>query len=155
MIDVRGLRETIREIKSRGESMRDIRDLQTLYSVLEYMEGEKKESAERDGQGLTRQKAEKWVASMANEDPARPEGGKWTLEQVKPYAQKHGIPTEGEKLFGFFAVMNAMYSDYSEVAKKYNAATPDFFAEMAKAFIQDKDAVPDKVGKYYETIVKH
>lgn len=155
MIDVRGLRETIREIRDKGESLRDIRDLHTLYSVLEYMERETRECDGDNPQGMTRQKAEKWIAGMANEDPARPEGGKWTLEQVKPYAQKHGIPTEGKKLYEFYAVMNAMYSDYSEVAKKYNAATPDFFAELAKAFIQDKDAVPDKVERYYETIVKH
>lgn len=59
------------------------------------------------------------------------------------------------KFWALYAVMNAMYSDYYEVAKKYNVATPEFFADMARAFIDDKDAAPGKAERYYEYIVKH
>ena len=103
---------------------------------------------------LTMEKAQEWVGDMENEDPAHPEGGKWTVEQVKPLAQKYGIPADSHKFIDFYVMMNAMYSDYGEVAKKYGATSPDFFAEMAKAFICDKDAVKDKTAKYYEYIVK-
>jgi hypothetical protein len=51
--------------------------------------------------------------------------------------------------------MNALYSDYYGVAKKYNMLTPEFFADMSMAFINDKDAVPNKVAMYYECIVEH
>lgn len=111
--------------------------------------------APKKSEKLTRAKAEEWVENMENEDPAKPEGGKWTMEQVKPIAQKLGIQPDTQKFIDFYAMMNAMYSDYYEVAKKFNVATPDFFAEMAKAFVCDKDAVKNKTAMYYEYIVQH
>ena len=51
--------------------------------------------------------------------------------------------------------MNAMYSDYCKVAKRYGVDRPEFFAEMAKAWLEDKDAVPNKAAMYYDCIVKH
>lgn len=103
---------------------------------------------------LTREMAEEWVEGMESSDPAKPHGGKWTMDQVKPVAQKYGIPTEGEKFAEFWAVMNALYSDYYAVAKKYNLLTPDFFADLSMAFINDKDAVENKAAVYYECIVQ-
>ena len=103
---------------------------------------------------MTREMAEEWVESLEGSDPAKPSGGKWTMEQVKPIAQKYGVPTEGEKFYEFWAIMNAMYSDYYPVAKKYNVLTPDYFADLAMAFINDKDAVENKAAMYYECIVE-
>lgn len=103
---------------------------------------------------LTREMAEAWVESMESSDPAKPHGAKWTMEQIKPIAQKYGVPTEGERFWEFWAVVNAMYSDYYPVAKKYNALSADFFADMAMAFIGDKDAVENKAAVYYECIVE-
>lgn len=105
-------------------------------------------------QKMTREIAEEWTENMNGMDPAKPHGAKWTPEQVKPIATKYGVPTEGERFWEFYAVMNAMYSDYYAVAKKYNAQTPDFFADMAMAFINDKDAVENKTMMYYECIVE-
>jgi hypothetical protein len=98
--------------------------------------------------------AEEWVDKLEGSDPAKPHGGKWSAEQIKPVAQKYGIPTEGEKFWEFYAVMNMLYSDYYGVAKKYNALNADFFADMAMAFISDKDAVENKVAAYYEAVVE-
>lgn len=103
---------------------------------------------------LTREKAEEWVESMQNEDPNREEGECWSLEEVKAIAKKMGMPTEGKKLIEFYAAINAMYSDYYKVAEKFDLVEDDFFAELAKAFINDKDAVKDKVSVYYDCIVK-
>ena len=105
-------------------------------------------------QKMTREMAEDWVNSMEGSDPAKQHGGKWTMEQIKPIAQKYGVPTEGEKFYEFWAIMNAMYSDYYPVAKKYNVLSPDFFADLSMAFINDKDAVENKVAMYYECIVE-
>lgn len=113
------------------------------------------QSPQKGYQKLTKEKAKEWVENMENEDESHPEGGKWTMEEVKPYAQKLGIPAEGQKFIDFYAMMNAMYSDYYKVAKKYNVATPDFFAEMAKSWIDDSDAVKNKTAIYYDCIVKH
>jgi hypothetical protein len=109
---------------------------------------------DKSHQKMTREMAEEWVESMHGDDPAKPSGGKWTPDQVKPIATKYGVPTEGERFWEFWSVMNAMYSDYYSVAKKYNALNPDFFADLAMAFISDKDAVPNKAAIYYECIAK-
>lgn len=101
-----------------------------------------------------RETAERWVDGMENEDQRQPTGGKWEPDFMKTMAQKLGIPTDGEKFWEFYAMANAMYSDYSEVLKKYNATNPMCFAELAKAWMNDKDAVDDKTMVYYECIVK-
>ena len=103
---------------------------------------------------LTMEQAEEWVEGMHNTDPAKPNGGKWKMDEVKLYAQKAGIPPEGPEFQDFWVAMNAVYSDYYEVAKKYGVANPAFFADMAKAFIQDDDAEDNKTALYYEYIVK-
>ena len=105
-------------------------------------------------QPFDQETAEEWVDNMENEDQRQPKGGKWEPEFLKTMAQKLGVPTEGHKFWEFYAMTNAMYSDYSEVLKKYNATNPMCFAEMAKAFMDDKDAEDDKVARYYEYIVR-
>ena len=50
--------------------------------------------------------------------------------------------------------MNMLASDYYKVAEEFDVLEDDFFVEMAKAFINDKDAVKDKVSIYYECIAK-
>lgn len=55
----------------------------------------------------------------------------------------------------FWLALNLMYSDYSKVAKKHNVGgSIDFYVDMAKAFLDDKDAGPDKLAKYYRFVVK-
>lgn len=106
--------------------------------------------AQEDGK-LTREEAEKWVEGMKSEDGKQ--GARWTFDQVRQYASNLGI--QGEEAIEFFAVMNALSSDYGKVARKHGVDKVDFWADMAKAFIHDKDAVPDKVRVYYECIAKH
>lgn len=103
---------------------------------------------------LDRETAEKWVREMDNEDPSRPTGARWSMEEIKPYAVKYGIKPDSEKYIEFYAMMNAMYSDYCEVAKKHNVNNPDFYAAMAKAWMEDKDAVHNKTAMYYECCVE-
>lgn len=107
-----------------------------------------------DGMEFDRETAEHWVRSMRNEDKAHPVGGKWTAEMLKPLAQKYGIPTDGKKFWELYAMTNAMYSDYGEVARKFGITSPEFYVCMAKAWMEDKDAEPDKTALYYEYIVK-
>ena len=87
------------------------------------------------GEKLDRMTAERWVRGMRNEDSARPSGGKWTMDELKPMAQKFGINTDpdSEEFLEFWVMTNAMYSDYCSVAK---------------------DAMPNKTALYYEYIVK-
>lgn len=100
-----------------------------------------------------RQAAEEWVEHMENSDPSHPRGGKWTPDDLKPLARKLGFPEDGEKFWEFYAMMNAMYSDYAPVAKKFGIVSPEFYACMAKAWMEDKDAKDDKTALYYKYIV--
>ena len=101
---------------------------------------------------LTRDKAMMWVEEMQGEGGN--DGETWTFEEIEEIAEKHGIPKQEKKLVEMYAVMNMLASDYYEVAEKFDVLNDDFFVCMAKAFIDDKDAVKDKVAAYYEYIVK-
>ena len=52
--------------------------------------------------------------------------------------------------------MNMMYSDYYGVAAKYGLDRPEFYADLAKAFLDDKDAggPEQKIAAYYHGIAK-
>lgn len=101
-----------------------------------------------------RSTAEKWVKHMQNEDKSHPIGGKWSADMLRPMAQKYGIPTDGKRFWEFYAMTNAMYSDYGEVARRFGITSPEFYVCLAKAWMDDKDAEPDKTALYYEYIVK-
>ncbi len=101
-----------------------------------------------------RQAAEEWVEHLQNSDPSHPRGGKWTPAELKPQAQKQGLPEDGKKFWEFYAMTNVMYSDYAHVAKKFGITSPEFYACMAKAWIDDKDAKEDKTALYYKYIVE-
>lgn len=82
-----------------------------------------------------------------------PNGPHWKTDEVKKYAQQVGIKTEGVDFAEFYAMMNAKYSDYCKVMKKYGFDRPEIYAELAKADIEDEDAVPNKSAIYYRFIV--
>ena len=56
----------------------------------------------------------------------------------------------------WWAAMNMMYSDYYGVAAKYGLDRPEFYADLAKAFLMDKDAggPEEKMAGYYYGVVK-
>lgn len=108
-------------------------------------------SSKGDDEHLTREEAEKWVEGMKSEDGKK--GPRWSFDQIKQYAGNFGIEGE-ENVIEFFAVMNALATDYGKVAKKHGVDKVDFWADMSKAFIHDKDANPGKVKLYYECIAK-
>ena len=54
----------------------------------------------------------------------------------------------------WYAAMNMVYSDYFSVAKKHGVNTVEFYADMAEAFLDDKDAggPEEKISAYYHCI---
>lgn len=111
-------------------------------------------AAEEETGEIDQESAMRWVQSMEGTDPNHPRGGKWSPEALKPLAQKEGFPTDGPEFWAFYAVANAMYSDYAATAKRYGIHSPDFYADMAADFIRDADAQPDKVERYMRYIVR-
>lgn len=109
-------------------------------------------SAQHHADFLTLEDAQEWVRSMRAADGSR--GGRWkSMADVKPLAERMGITGEKE-MVEFFAVINAMYSDYCKVAKKHGVDKPEFYADLAKAWIHDEDAEENKAMLYYDCIVK-
>lgn len=101
------------------------------------------------GGPLTKEKAEEWTRKMENEDGTT--GPHWTMDQIKQVMAQRNIDCDPLE---FYVAINMMYSDYCKVAKKLNVNSVDFYADMAKAFLDDKDAGEHKLEKYFEYIVK-
>lgn len=99
---------------------------------------------------FNRRMAEEWTGKMKNEDGSK--GPHWTMDQTKQMMKQKDIDCDETE---FYAVLNAMYSDFSGVAQKHGVHKQDFYLDLAKAFLEDKDAVKDKAAAYYLYIVKH
>ena len=101
-------------------------------------------------QPMTRQKAEAWVSKMKNADGST--GQHWTMEKVRQLAQQKSLDVDPVELW---VTMNMLYSDYGKVAQKHGLqSNVDFFVDMAQAFLDDKDAQPEKLARYYQYIAK-
>lgn len=99
---------------------------------------------------LTLEDAKRWTSKMQNADGTT--GSHWTLEQTQDVAKQRGVTCDKND---FWVAMNMMYSDYCKVAKMYSVDNTNFYADMAAAFLQDKDAVDGKLVEYWERIVEH
>ena len=98
---------------------------------------------------MTNEMADEWTRGMKNEDGTK--GPHWTMEQVKQVMAQKGIECNPLEMY---PVMNALYSDYCSVLKKWNMNKIDFYVDLACSWINDSDAVPNKASAYYEHIVK-
>lgn len=101
------------------------------------------------GMPMTKEMAEEWTRSMKNEDGTK--GPHWTMEQVKQVMAQRGIKYEPAE---FFAVLNAMYSDYCAVLKKHGINNIDVYIDLACAWLNDQDAVENKTAAYFQHVVK-
>jgi hypothetical protein len=89
--------------------------------------------------------AREWVAKM---NPA----ARWDMAQTTAVMQSRGY---NHRPCEFWVVMNMLYSDYGKTMAKYGADKPEVWADMTDAFLNDPDAAPHKVGRYYRDIVEH
>ena len=124
---------------------RDYGDYGMDYGMRDYGEMEYGKMSHKD--------IENWKNHMKNQDGTM--GEHFKKEQVMQAARQIGVNPEeyGEHIFPL--VMNMMYSDYCAVAKKFGLDRPDFYAELAKAFLNDKDfegEPEEKVWLYYQCI---
>lgn len=105
--------------------------------------------AQQHDMKLDEKTAHEWMENLHNEDGTM--GPHWTQDQTTQVMKKKGFDLDPIE---FWAIMNAVYSDYSKVAKKYNVNNVDYYADLAKAWISDADAVDNKVAAYYCYIAK-
>lgn len=93
-----------------------------------------------------------WAKNMKNTDGSS--GAHWSMEDTETVRKTRNI--NDCKPEDFWIAMNMMYSDYQGVAKKYGIDKPEFYADMAKSFLTDKDSKQgrEKLEAYYEYVVK-
>lgn len=104
---------------------------------------------------FTRADAEAWCAKMVNEDGTV--GPHWTMDQTTAVAESGGVVFDQLAPWCWWAAMCMMYSDYCGVASRYGVGTAEFYADMAKAFLFDRDAGGPraKMAAYYHGIAEH
>ena len=112
-------------------------------------EQQKRKSASASG-SMSFETAKEWTKHMQNEDGTS--GPHWSVEQAKQIMAQRNLSLNPAE---FYAALNMIYSDFSPVAKKHGlGGSMDFYVDMAKAFLSDKDAAPNKLSNYYNHIVK-
>lgn len=100
---------------------------------------------------ITRDVAFKWVSGMENSDGTK--GEHWSLDMTNKLRIREGLAEIPE--YEFYAIMNMLYSDYGEVADKYNlVGNLNFWLDMAKAWYYDEDAKSCKTSLYREFVTK-
>lgn len=136
------LRKTLHELEQCPVSMRTIEQTTAVLDLLCRLE-------EFEPDEFTPETAKAWVAKMHNADGST--GEHWTMEQTESVKSIIGA---NAKPCVWYAALNMMYSDYYDVAVKYNLNRPEFYAALAKAFLFDEDAPPaeDKLSAYYYCI---
>lgn len=117
------------------------------YSRVEYERGY---AHNDEPEGLSREDAKEWMSVIKNADGSN--GARWSIDQTNKFLEKIQLDYAPHE---FWVTMNMLYSDYAKVAKKYGVDNPEFFACMATAFLEDDDAVEDKLAIYYDCIVEH
>lgn len=105
--------------------------------------------AEALSKPMDRETAKEWVRGMKNSDGSS--GEHWSFEQTSQVMRQKGIDCNPAE---WYAIMNAVWSDYGKIAEKYGVDKVDFWADLTKAWLMDKDAHADKAALYYECIVK-
>lgn len=102
---------------------------------------------------FTREDAEAWAAHMVNEDGTT--GPHWTMEQTTALAESMRLSWDQISPWCWWVTMNMMYSDYGSVAIHYGVSMAEFFANLAQAFLFDKDGPgpKEKLAAYYHGIV--
>ena len=106
---------------------------------------------ESEASTFTEDDARRWTEHMENDDGSM--GAHWTLEQTTAVANSIGVHVDP---WVWFAALNMEYSDNFGVAQKYGLDRPEYYADLAKAFLFDEDGGgPEaKIAGYYHGIVE-
>lgn len=78
----------------------------------------------------------------------KPLGEYWSYETTSKIKNEYNLNADDND---FYVVMNSLVNDYNKVIDKEDVET---YVKMANAFINDEDAVKDKIWVYYTKIPK-
>lgn len=112
----------------------DMSDMRTQQAVADKMQ--------QVAYKITLPEAENCVKAM------RPAGQNWSYKQVKEYLATKGIT---DRLTDYYLVMNMVYNDYQRTAQTFGLQSDvEFYFSLARDFIEDVDAKPFKIERYFE-----
>ena len=92
----------------------------------------------------------KFDEEMAHEivENMKPLGEVWDLATTTRVKSEYNLGVDD---YTFYVVMNSLANDYHDAISTEEVET---YIKMAYAFINDEDAIKDKVWKYFTTLVK-
>ena len=139
------LRERLHELMERPVTLGNVEEVRLYAKTIRALE--KLEC----GETFTKEDALYWVEHMENSDGTT--GAQWTMDETSAMAKSMGVYLPG---CIWFAAVNMMRSDYCLVARKHGVDKPEFYADMAQAFLWDKDAgePEEKIAAYYHCIAE-
>ena len=139
--------EWIKTCPATRENMRCYAALLTIRNRI----GEERENVERENIHLTMDDARRWAEKMKNADGSS--GPHWTIAQTEQVKRENGMRCNAPE---FFAVMNAIYSDFCVALEECGIQRTDTacYAKLARAWLMDEDAEEGKAKRYFEFIVK-
>lgn len=95
-----------------------------------------------NGKVLTKEMAENWVRSMM------PYHEHWTIEQATEAMKQYGY---SYSQVDWYATLNMMYNDYCDTVGE----NTEMYIKLANDWLNDEDAIKDKLYMYWKKIVKH
>ena len=103
---------------------------------------------------LTDEQIKMWVNNFENEDGTT--GEHWNIETTTNAGNKYGINFNEIRPIEFWLILNMKYSDMYSLAIKYNINSVEFYVDLVKCFINDKDTInyKEKLYIYYNHIAK-
>lgn len=137
------LRERLHELMERPATLGNVEEVRLYAKTIRALE-----KLER-GETFTKEDALYWVEHMENSDGTT--GAQWTMDETSAMAKSMGVYLPA---CIWFAAVNMMRSDYCMVARKHGVDKPEFYADMAQAFLFDKDAgePEEKIAAYYHCV---
>lgn len=137
------LRERLHELMERPVTLGNVEEVKLYAKTIRALE--KLEC----GETFTKEDALYWVEHMENSDGTK--GAQWTMDETSEMAKSMGVYLPA---CIWFAAVNMMRSDYCMVARKHGVDKPEFYADMAQAFLFDKDAgePEEKIAAYYHCV---
>lgn len=91
---------------------------------------------------ISADEAERIVKAM------HPYGEKWSMETITAFIVTKNVSKD--ECIHYYLVMNMMYNDYRDTAQRHGLDNADFYFELSRDFIEDADAKPYKVERYFD-----
>ena len=107
------------------------------------------------GEKLTKEELEEWKKKLLKEVDEN-EKQFFTKERISQKAKQMGVEMKDYNEEELVVATAMVYTDYSKTAKKYIGNNMDFFIEMGRDWLEDKDSAVkggEKLAIYYDCIV--